>query len=75
LYQGEISGDDFLPFFGSKIMGDVLMKAAQENSAIEFLVLSGHTHGKAEYQPINNLIVKVGGAEYGEPEVQEVISI
>lgn len=75
LYQGKISGDDFLPFFGSKIMGDVLTEVATDNTEIEFLVLCGHTHGKACYQPLDNLIVKVGHAEYMKPEIQEVIAL
>lgn len=72
LYEGKVSNDDFLPFFSSKATGDVLLKFARQHSAIEFLVLAGHTHGEAYYQPLNNLIIKVGGAEYGQPIVQEV---
>src|SRR3989338_6485029 len=74
-YQGKISGDDWLPFFGSKVMGDVLLEIAEQNPAIEFLVLCGHTHGKACYSPLNNLMVKVGGAEYYRPKIQELIEI
>ena len=73
LYDGKISNDDWLPYFSSKIMGDLLIKTAQENPAIEFLVLCGHTHSKANYQPLNNLFVKVGKAEYYKPTVQEII--
>ena len=75
LYQGKISGDDWLPFFGSKATGDVLLEIAQQNTNIEFLVLCGHTHGKACYSPLHNLIVKAGGAEYYQPKIQEVIQI
>ena len=75
LYQGKISGDDWLPFFGSKAMGDVLLEIAQQNPDVEFLVLCGHTHGKACYSPLNNLMVKAGGAEYYKPAIQEVIEI
>lgn len=32
------------------------MKTAHEKSTVEFLVLCGHTHGEAKYQPINNEI-------------------
>ncbi len=75
LYQGEVSGDDWLPFFSSKVMGDLLFKYAGNNPSINFLVLCGHTHSKTCYQPLNNLIVKVGGADYHHPEVQELIYI
>lgn len=74
-YNGRISDDDWLPYFTSKIMGDVLMQAAEENPSIEFLVLGGHTHGKANYQALNNLNIRIGKAEYGEPEVQDLITL
>ncbi len=75
LYEEEISSDDFLPFFASKASGDVLIETAKENAGIEFLVLCGHTHSKAYWQPCDNLTVKVGMAEYIKPEIQEVITL
>ena len=75
LYEGKISSEDFLPFFSSKVTGDVLLKIAQENTTIEFLALCGHTHSKASWNPCDNLVVKVGAAEYMKPEIQEVIRL
>jgi predicted MPP superfamily phosphohydrolase len=72
-YQGRMSDDDWLPFFSSKATGDVLERTAERNQDIEFLVLCGHTHGKADVQILNNLTVKAGGAEYYRPEVQDLI--
>jgi len=43
MHKNKISTDDWLPYFSSKIMGDVLMQVAQENPQVEFLVLCGHT--------------------------------
>lgn len=74
LYQGKISGDDFLPYFGSKVIGDLLIKVSQENPGIEFLVLCGHTHSAASIQR-GNLTVEVGRAEYGRPEIQKVVLV
>ncbi len=75
LYQGQKSSTYFIPYFGSKIMGDVLLQAAQANPTINYLVLCGHTHEAAFYQPLSNLTVKVGKVEYGAPSIQEVISV
>jgi predicted MPP superfamily phosphohydrolase len=75
MHEGRISYDDFLPFFASKATGDVLMQVAQENPNIEFLGLCGHTHSNAHAQPCVNLTVRAGAAEYGRPEIQEVITI
>jgi predicted MPP superfamily phosphohydrolase len=74
-YNGLISDDDWLPFFSSKVTGDVLMGFASNNPSIEFLILCGHTHGKADFSPLNNLIIKTGHAEYGKPEIQELILV
>lgn len=75
MHNGKISDDNWLPYFSSQAMGDLLMQVAQENFKIEFLVLCGHTHSEAKYQPISNLIVEAGKAEYLCLEVQKVISI
>lgn len=75
LDEGKISSDDFLPFFSSKITGDVLMQITQENKEVEFLMLCGHAHSKAYWQSRENLTVKAGAAEYRKPEIQEVIAV
>ncbi len=73
LHQGKISGDDWLPYFSSKVIGDVLTKVAQENLGINFLVLCGHTHSEANFRSIDNLIIEVGKAEYYQPGIQKII--
>jgi hypothetical protein len=75
MHEGNISSDDFLPFFASKATGDVLAQSAQENPDVEFLGLCGHTHSRAYWQPCVNLTIKAGTAEYGKPEIQDVINL
>lgn len=75
LHNGQVSDENWLPYFSSKVMGDILAEAAQQNPAIKFLVLCGHTHSEALYQPLDNLTIKVGKAEYYQPQVQEIILI
>lgn len=72
LHEGEISGDDWLPYFSSKVMGDVLITIAQQYPEIEFLVLCGHTHSEANVC-YGNLTIEVGKAEYCLPEIQKII--
>jgi len=74
VHEGEISGDDWLPYFSSKIMGDILIAAAQQNPKTEFLVLCGHTHGEANVR-YDNLSISVGKAEYCHPEIQKIILV
>ncbi|HAT9159852.1 TPA: metallophosphoesterase, partial [Legionella pneumophila subsp. pneumophila] len=73
LHNGQLSDENWLPYFSSKAMGDVLMPIAANNPLIDFLVLCGHTHSDASYKPVANLTVKVDQAEYYQPVTQEVI--
>lgn len=73
MYLGQISDDDWQPYFSSKIIGDVLLAVANKYPTIDFLVLCGHTHSESSYQPLPNLMVKAGKAEYRYPQVQEII--
>jgi predicted phosphodiesterase len=75
MHQGEISNDDFLPFFSSQVTGDVLLNVANAHPDIEFLVFCGHTHSNAYWQPCSNMTVKAGSAEYRRPEIQEIIEL
>ncbi len=75
MHEGEIGNDDYLPFFSSKITGSVLLEIARVNPETDFLVLCGHTHTSSFYQPLDNLTVKSGSAEYCNPIVQEVIEV
>ena len=69
LYQGRVD-DAWVGCYTSKIMGDMLLKAAKENPTTEFLVLCGHSHGKAVHQPEPNLTCLTGHSEYGAPKLQ-----
>lgn len=74
-HEGKISDDNWLPYFSSKIMGDVLLPAAEENPSINFQVYCGHTHSESSYHPLHNLTIKAGKAEYYRPTLQEVIAV
>lgn len=73
LHAGKISNDDWLPYFSSEATGEVLRDVCMTYSDINFLVFCGHTHGKAEYNPLPNLLVEAGHAEYQKPEIQKII--
>jgi predicted MPP superfamily phosphohydrolase len=74
-YEGRPSGDDFLPFFTCKAVGDVLLEAAQLHPKCQILVLCGHTHDGGEVQVVENLRVVTGPAEYGKPQIQQIIEV
>ena len=75
VYQGKQGDDNAMPWFVSKMMGDMLLDAARSFPQHTFTVLAGHTHGKTTYSPMNNLIVHVGGAEYNQPGLQGCLEL
>ena len=57
------------------ILGKALTEIMKEHSENQLTVLCGHTHHHAVYEPLSNLRVLVGHADYGFPEVQEPINV
>jgi predicted phosphohydrolase len=74
-YDGEVSGDDWLPFFCGKAAGDVLREVMSRYPDNELTVLCGHTHGEGEVGILPNLRVVTGGARYGAPKVRSIPDI
>lgn len=75
LHKGKQSDENWLPYFASKTMGDMILDFAKRNPEINFLVLCGHTHSYAVFKPFKNLEVKSGAATYYQPEMQEIINL
>ena len=74
-HAGQVSGDDWLPYFTCKAVGDVLLEAARARPDRRITVLCGHTHGAGVAAVLPNLTVHTGGAEYGAPEVQPALVV
>lgn len=76
-YEGESASDDnpYLPHFTCKAVGDVLLEIVPQYPDCEVTVLCGHTHGVGEYRPLPNLHVITGGAEYGNPVVNQMFTL
>jgi predicted MPP superfamily phosphohydrolase len=75
LNSGEVIDDFHLPFYCCKTVGDVILQIMADASEKQLLVLCGHTHHEAQYQPLPNVKVLVGSAKYGKPRVQDTIEI
>jgi 3',5'-cyclic AMP phosphodiesterase CpdA len=74
-HEGQVSNDDWLPFFTCKAVGDVLSEAMAGAPGRTMTVLCGHTHGGGEAEILPSLRVLTGGARYGNPVVQRVIAV
>jgi len=74
-HQGQLSDNDWLPFFSCKAVGDVLEDTMKRYPDAAMTVLCGHTHSAGECQILPNLKVITGSAEYGVPQVQQILEI
>ncbi len=74
-YQGKRSTPEMMPFWTCKVFGDFLLKFAKKHTTLKILVLSGHTHDAAEYQPLPNLLCRVAASEYRYPRVAGIIHV
>lgn len=75
VYAGRMGDDAAQPWYTSKLMGDMLLERSRANPGVMFRVLCGHTHGAFHGFITPNLYVKVGGAEYGNPMLQDIIEV
>lgn len=71
-HQGQISNDEWLPHFTCYAMGQMLLETMLRHPDRQLTVLCGHTHGQGECQPLPNLRILTGGANYSEPAVQQL---
>lgn len=68
VYNGKMSDAKWLPNFSSKLAGDALLEIAKSNPNNNFTILCGHSHGKAEYHPLPNMVCHTRFSEYKYPE-------
>ena len=74
-HEGRISDDNWLPHMACKAAGDAMLGVMRSHPAGKLLVLCGHTHGRGQVSVLDNLYVWTGGADYGSPEIQEIIDV
>jgi predicted MPP superfamily phosphohydrolase len=74
-YEGEISNDNWIPFFCGKAAGDVMRDIMTAHPDGDLTVLCGHTHGEGQTDILPNLRVVTGGARYGNPRLQPILEL
>jgi predicted MPP superfamily phosphohydrolase len=75
MHLGKPGEPTAMPWFTSKMMGDMLRDAANAFPTVNFTILAGHTHGKADVKIAPNLTCHVGGAEYYKPMLQGTLEV
>jgi UDP-2,3-diacylglucosamine pyrophosphatase LpxH len=74
-YRGRTADATWAPFFASRVMGEMLVRIAEQYEHVSLTVLCGHTHGKGTFVARPNLIVHTGAAQYGEPRLCGVVEV
>lgn len=74
-HNGRISDKNWLPYFSCKAVGEALLAGMENKPDKQMTVLCGHTHSAGINKPQPNIIVKTGAAEYGVPQVPELIEL
>jgi hypothetical protein len=63
------SDKNWAPWFTWPSFGKQLLQIAKKRPGCHFLVLAGHTHTACRYEAAKNLVVTVGAAVYGQPDL------
>ncbi len=74
-YEGQTTDDNWAPFFVCGQIGQVLRRASESRPQCQFTVLCGHTHHRGVANIAPNLVVYTGAADYGQPEIEAIVSI
>ena len=74
-HEGKISGDEYLPHFACRAVGDALLALMRKHPGSKMTAMCGHTHSSGVAQILDNLTVLTGGAEYGHPKLQRILDL
>ncbi len=74
-HEGQLSDSMWVPWFSSKVMGEMLLEVADAHPDRRILVLCGHTHSSGVCTPRPNLTVLTGEAVYGSPDLAGILDL
>jgi 8-oxo-dGTP pyrophosphatase MutT (NUDIX family)/predicted phosphodiesterase len=74
-HGGAITDDNYLPHFTCGAVGDALVEIMSARPDRRLVVLCGHTHSPGTARILPNLVVRTGGAAYGQPRLVDVLDV
>ena len=72
VYNGMISDNDWMPHFSNKHLGDALLEVMDSYPTKKLTILQGHSHGKTQFHPKQNIVSHTGFAKYRFPALNNV---
>lgn len=74
-HNGRPSSAGTLPFYCSRVMGDLLIDLAYTYPDRTLTVLCGHSHTSRDFKAAPNLQVRTAWARYGDPTIDRIVDI
>lgn len=74
-HKGELLDDEWAPHFCCIAVGEVIVEVMRDFPRRRVTVLCGHLHSSSQHNPLPNVSVMIGGAEYGHPSIVRVFSL
>jgi predicted MPP superfamily phosphohydrolase len=74
-HKGQPCDYHYAPHYASRAMGEAIVAVMQQHLECQLTVLCGHTHSRAEFRPLTNVLAIAGEAEYGAPTVQRLFTL
>jgi len=74
-HNDQISDDEWAPHFTCQAVGESILSIMRQHPDQQLTVLCGHTHSSGTTQPLPNLTILTGPAQYGSPAITEIFEI
>ena len=74
-YSGTRCGPTHLPHFTNVSAGRAILGIARRFPRSQITIICGHTHCATEAKILDNLTVRVGGAQKGHPAIQSILQL
>ncbi len=74
-HEGQMSEPKWIPWFSSKVMGEMLLRIMDQHPEKRLIVLCGHTHGSGIHRPSPNVTVLTGEAYYYRPGIAGMFNV
>ncbi len=71
-HEGKVSAPDYLPFFSSPVMGEMIKEVALNFPTKKVQIYTGHTHSSGYFET-GNIKCWTGSARYRYPAIQAVV--
>jgi hypothetical protein len=74
-HKGELLKDEYAPHYCCIAVGEAIVDVMKDFPKRRVTVLCGHLHSSSQHNPLPNVSVMIGGAEYGQPAIVRIFTL